>query len=123
MHTILLVEDDKLFRWALKEALAEAGYRVLEATSCRQARENFANRVDLALLDYRLPDCTGFSLLDEIKRAKLSYPVIILTAHPTDEGEVEARRLGAHAYLAKPDDPLEVAHWVRVALDNTRIST
>lgn len=42
--------------------------------------------------------------------------MVILTAHSTDEGEAEALRLGASAYLAKPDEPLEIVDIVKAAL-------
>lgn len=118
MKTILIVDDDRLFRWAIKEALEGSGYRVLEAENGRQAREHLRSGVELTLLDRRLSDCTGFALLDEIATAGPGYPVVILTAHPTDEEESEARRLGAQGYLAKPDDPFEIVDTVQATLSH-----
>lgn len=117
MARILLVEDDKLFRWALKEALGAAGHEVVQAESCVAAREELCSAIDLALFDYHLPDGTGLGLLDKMKHSGLDYPAIILTAHPTDDEAAQAVSLGALTYVSKPDDPEDVVQLVNSALD------
>ncbi len=114
--TILLVEDDRLYRLGLVEELERAGYTVVQATNCEEARARFRDGIDLAILDYHLPDCTGFCLLDEIRQAQLCYPTLILTAHATDEGASEAKALGASAYLSKPDLVEEVLPVIETLL-------
>ena len=122
MPSVLVVEDDKLFRWALKDALERAGYDVIEAENCAEARNNLHNGVDAALLDYHLPDGTGLGLLDEIKRENLRFPAILLTAHPTDESAEQAEALGAYHYATKPDDGEKVLPWLEAALSGREIS-
>lgn len=117
MATILIVEDDRLFRWAVKEALEAAGFAVLEASNLSEARERFDSQVDLAIVDYYLPGPDGTHLLREMRTARPGFPVLMLTAHATKEGEDEAAALGAQRYADKPDEPEEVVRMVRSALD------
>ena len=118
VKTVLVVEDDKLYRMALRMQLADAGYRVLEAVDCESARVLLGgdHRVDAATLDYNLPDGTGFDLLDEILRRHPDVPAILITAHPTNEGKEQAIALGACRYLEKPTDLTQVVAVVSEAL-------
>ena len=100
---ILVVDDDKLFRWAASKVLERAGYRVHEAATgevgLAAARECHPGAV---LLDIRLPDLDGFTVLKAIRQARPDLPVLILTASPTPETGRRALRLGASAYFEKP---------------------
>jgi CheY-like chemotaxis protein len=66
--SILVVDDEKLIRWSLRERLEQAGYRVVVAGSAEQTLENLNDRVSLALLDVKLPDMGGIELCHEIAR-------------------------------------------------------
>lgn len=65
---MLVVDDEDLIRWSLRERLRTDGYEVLEAGTGRAALEQFKEGVDLVLLDYRLPDTDGLSVLRELKK-------------------------------------------------------
>ena len=79
---ILIVEDEKLLRWALRERLGKEGYEPIEAESGAAARRLLGTEeLDLALLDYRLPDMTGLDLLREILAHHPDVPVILMTAY------------------------------------------
>ena len=119
--TILVVDDEALIRWSLTERLHSEGYDVLEAETGRRALEKLPEGVDLVLLDYRLPDTDGVSVLRKIKEFDQDILVILLTAYASVETAVEAMKLGAYHFANKPFNLDEVAATVERALETTRL--
>src|SRR5256885_1507759 len=119
--TILVVDDEQLIRWSLTERLKQENYRVVEAATAGAALERHAEGVDLVLLDYRLPDGDGLSVLKQIKEADADTLVILLTAHSTIDTAVEAMKQGAYHYANKPFNLDEIALLVEKALETTRL--
>mgnify|MGYP000882064453 CR=1 FL=1 len=101
-HTILVIDDEDIIRWSLRERLGQEGYRVMEAATAEEARSRFGQGPELVLLDVRLPDGDGVALLGEFKAAEPDLPVILVTAHGTVENAVLAMRSGAYDYISKP---------------------
>jgi DNA-binding NtrC family response regulator len=118
MTTVLVVDDEPLIRWAVREGLESAGYTVVEAGSARDAIASLndgAARVSVALLDLKLPDSDDLSLLRRVRQQVPGCRVIIMTAHGTPEILAEAVREGAVGTIAKPFDLTRVVDMVRGA--------
>jgi len=119
--TILVVDDEPLIRWSLTERLKSEGYDLLEAGTGGAALEKLTEGPDLVLLDYRLPDTDGVTILRKIKEFDQDILVILLTAYASVDTAVEAMKLGAYHFANKPFNLDEVAATVERALETTRL--
>src|SRR4051794_40746078 len=119
--TILVVDDEQLIRWSLRERLTDEGYRVVEADTAASALARAEEGVDLVLLDYRLPDGDGLTVLKKIKERDPDTLVILLTAFSSVETAVEAMKHGAYHYANKPFHLDEIVLLVDKALETTRL--
>jgi DNA-binding NtrC family response regulator len=119
---VLIVEDEALIRWSLRQKFEERGYRVNEAELGREALAAFEEGAfDLIMLDYRLPDMTGLDVLRGVRQVDQDAVVIMMTAYSTIETAVEAIKLGAFHYLAKPFQMDELLVTVDKALETTKL--
>jgi two-component system, NtrC family, response regulator AtoC len=115
---ILVVDDEKLIRWSLKERLTREGHAVTEAEDGRAAAAALdAELPDLVLLDMKLPDTDGLTILRSVVEKAPHLPVIIITAYSTVDTAVEAMRVGAYDYISKPFDMDELTITVKRALE------
>ena len=116
MNSLLFIEDDDAIRLALKLALEDEGYEVVEAPDGRSGLAAFAEREpDLVLLDLRLPDMSGFDVCRQL-RANSIVPIIIVTAQTDTYDLVAGLEAGADDYVTKPVVPKELAARIRAAL-------
>ena len=103
MQKVLVVEDDDAIREAVVDALRQAGYGVLEARDGDDGlRAALQAEYDILLLDLLLPGTDGLQILRQLKHARPTQPVIILTALGEEAQRVEGLRLGADDYVVKP---------------------
>src|SRR5918993_435273 len=119
--TLLVVDDEELVRWSLRERFRREGYAVVEAPTAASALEQVSGGIDLVLLDYRLPDGDGLTVLRRIKELAPDTPVILMTAFSTVENAVEAMKHGAYHYLNKPFNLDDVSLTVEKALETSRL--
>jgi two-component system response regulator AtoC len=115
---ILVVDDEPLIRWSVAETLMDRGYDVLEAGSGAGALHALAeprHRVDVVLLDYRLPDSLDLRLLATIRRIAPQTKVILVTAYGTPELATGALELGAYRVVNKPIEMSDLAALVQQA--------
>lgn len=121
-HHVLVVDDDKLMTWSLKEKLNKEGFEVKTAESGKQAlkiiHEDFP---DLAFVDVFLPDIDGIQVLKEIMKINEEIPVVMITGHGTVDTAVTAMKLGAYEYIQKPFNLQEVAIIAKKANESRSI--
>lgn len=121
-QTILLTDDEPSIRNSLREILEMEAYRILEAGSGSEALTMLGqHRVDLMMLDIKMPDKDGMEVLRELNEQGLDVAVIMLTGHGTVDTAVEATQLGAFDFLQKPPDLNRLLVSVRNALDREKL--
>ena len=121
MQTLLFIEDDRDIRAALRLALEDEGYKVLESPDGQSGLKTFASEnVDLVLLDLRLPDLSGFDVCREL-RSKSLVPIIMVTAQTDTHDLVAGLEAGADDYVTKPVVAKELAARIRAALRRTTL--
>ncbi|MBI5244724.1 MAG: sigma-54-dependent Fis family transcriptional regulator [Elusimicrobia bacterium] len=116
---ILVVEDQANHRKVIQGVLEGKGYRVVavkDAPGARAALAAAKSPPSLVLTDLKLPGDDGLKLLKELRQDRPGLPVILMTAFGSIPSAVEAMRLGAHDFLAKPLDFEELARTISKAL-------
>jgi two-component system response regulator RegA len=103
--TLLLVEDDQVLRQRLARALHERGLEVSTAGDLAGALAVArADPPELAVVDLKLPDGSGLDLVRQLKALEPTTSILVLTGFGSIANAVEAMKLGATHYLAKPAD-------------------
>ena len=119
MHTILIVDDEPNYQIVLSEILKDEGYEVFTANSGLAGLPIvYSTDLDLVLSDMKMPGMDGIAFLEKIKEYNKELPVILITAYAEVEKAVEAMRLGAFTYLAKPFSNQQLLAGVRKAIEH-----
>jgi two-component system, NtrC family, response regulator AtoC len=115
-----VVDDERLVRWSLTERLRADGMEPLQAGSVAEALEVASKGVDAAVLDYRLPDGDGITVLRALREADPDLPVVMLTAIRDVDVVVEAIKAGAVDYVSKPFEVQDVSLRLARAMEMTQ---
>ncbi|HEY9421162.1 MAG TPA: sigma-54 dependent transcriptional regulator [Thermoanaerobaculia bacterium] len=118
---ILLVEDEPIVRFGIRDFLENRGFKVDEAGNMEQARTLYQRtRPDAVVLDYRLPDGDALDFLQELHGTDPQLPVVLLTGHGSIDLAVRAIKEGAENFLTKPVELATLSVILTRALENQR---
>ncbi len=121
--SILIVEDDITFGMMLKTWLSKKGFEVSSVSNIVRAHKHIESQtVDLILSDLRLPDQDGIDLLKWLNKQDKNIPLIIMTGYADIQSAVQAMKLGAQDYIAKPVNPEELLKKITEALQSSQPS-
>jgi len=118
MSRILVVEDEKIIRQAVKRLLERQGHEIFEAESLHVAKELIFSDYDMIISDLRLPGGNGTELIELAGE----IPVLIMTSYASLKSAVDAMKLGAVDYIAKPFDHEEMSLTVERILKQRNLS-
>src|SRR4029453_17206104 len=120
---ILVVDDEAEIRRSVRMILEYEGYEVIEASSGPEGL-TLAEREgpDLVFLDIKMPGMDGLEVLQRIKAANETLPVVMISGHATVSTAVEATKLGAFDFIEKPLASERVLVTIRNALDRSRLA-
>ena len=119
---ILAVEDDERIRTAVKLALEDEGWAVVEAATGEDALQHFQQEpADVVLIDIMLPGIDGFEVCRSIRRSS-DVPIVMVTARADTHDVVAGLEAGADDYLTKPFAPKELSARIRSLLRRARTS-
>lgn len=118
MENILIVDDDENLCSVLSEELTEIGYSTSYVTGAEDAIKFITadDKVDLVLLDLKMPDKDGFYVLKHLKENNIRLKVIVLTAYADVKSAIDSARLGATDFISKPYDLDELIITIRKVL-------
>ena len=119
----MIVDDEEVIRLFARNTLEKCGYEVLEAADAAALKASFPGvHPDVVLLDLKLPDGDGLTLLPQLKKKWPDAEVIVLTGHGSIEVAVEATKRGAYYFQTKPFDAATLKLQVERALEHKQIS-
>lgn len=121
-HKILVIDDEKLLRWSLKQNLEKEGYSVVESENGMNGLSAYRDEVpDLTLLDINLPDISGVSVLEGIKEANTDALVVMITAFGDVKTAVKTIKMGAYDFLEKPFSMDKLKILIQKALETLKL--
>ena len=122
MSKLLIIDDDRPIRNALREILEYEKFKVDDAENGEEGLKKFAqNKYDLVLCDIKMPKMDGIELLQKVMVLNAEVPVIMISGHGNIETAVEAIKMGAFDYIGKPLDLNRLLVTVKNALDRNEL--
>jgi DNA-binding NtrC family response regulator len=119
---IMVVDDEAVIREFVRACLESSGYEVTEAADAAGLRAFNGPQPDIVLLDLKLPDADGLTLLPQVKKLWAEAEVIVLTGHGSIEAAVEATKRGAYYFQPKPFDCSTLKLQIERALEHKQIN-
>lgn len=122
MSNILVIDDDRPIRSTLREILEFEKFHVEEAEDGESAMSKVkGKKFDLVLCDIKMPKMNGIEVLEKLQEKYADLPVVMISGHGTIETAVEAIKMGAYDFIAKPLDLNRLLVTVRNALDRNEL--
>lgn len=119
---ILIVDDEQMIRWTLKEALNSWGYVTIEAKTVTQALAVFETEQPMViLLDINLPDGSGLDILQQVKKQQPAVIAIMMTANVLIDDTITALRNGAYDFISKPINLSELQVTIRNSIETQNL--
>ncbi len=113
----LVIDDEQIVLDSVGKILKDENYEVDVSLNGREGlNEAIEQEYDIILTDIRMPDIGGMRVLRDVKRAKPSLPVVIITGYATVKSAVQAMKLGAADYIEKPFTPDQLLKAVDSAI-------
>lgn len=123
-ENVLIVDDEKLIRWSMRQKLESWNYQITEAETLHEARALVQRELpDLITLDMKLPDGSGIDFLKQLKQSHAEIPIIVITAFGVVDVAVQALKLGAYDFIEKPINFEKLENSIRNALETNRLKT
>ena len=120
MSKILIIDDERAIRRALREILEFEEFEVVEAENGKEGFEKASSTsFDMIFCDIKMPLMDGMEVLDELLKAKIDTPVIMISGHGNVETAVQAIKKGAFDFIEKPLDLNRILVTIRNAKDRT----
>ena len=122
---ILLIDDDEWIRDSMRVFFETEGCRLTSVETAEEALEMVHRQdFDLVICDYKLPGLSGLTFLKELRQVQAQALTILITAYKTDELLSEAKKIGVHAFIAKPfnSETIEASLSHLIARQNRAIS-
>ncbi|MBW1674893.1 MAG: response regulator [Deltaproteobacteria bacterium] len=114
----LVIDDEQIVLDSVSKILKDKNYEVDVSLSGREGLDQAIKKeYNIVLTDIRMPDIGGMRVLRDIKRAKPSLPVVMITGYASVRSSVQAMKLGAADYIEKPFTPDQLIKAVASALD------
>jgi DNA-binding NtrC family response regulator len=118
MANILIIDDEKAIRYALREILEHEGHKVEEAEDGAAGLDKAKKgKFDLVLCDIKMPKMDGIEVLEKLHAHNEELPVVMISGHGTIDTAVDALKKGAFDFIQKPPDINRILVSVRNALD------
>jgi len=124
MHRILIIDDEIIIRKLFIRLLTREKYKVLTAANGKKGIETVKKeKLDLVILDLKMPEMDGIEALKRIKEFNKNIRVIIITAYGTIKSASEALNLGADDFISKPFDIAKIRVTIKNVLKMKKLAS